>query len=101
MFPPCLCISAMRSEVKYVADRVKLLSDGSRKLRLVYNDFARHILFVKGIRLGAILAPTLGLDSFPPVAIYVWRFARSTGSLPIRRIKMNLLNFLILALAYL
>jgi len=61
----------MRPEVKYVADRLKLLPDGSRKLRFIYNDPARSILFEKGIRLGAILALTLGLDSFPPGDIRV------------------------------
>src|SRR5215469_5953941 len=59
MFPPRLCISAMRSEVKYVADWFKLLSDGGRKFRLIYNDLTRSILLEKSIRLGAVLAPTL------------------------------------------
>jgi len=49
----------MRSEVKYVADCLKFLSDGSRKLGFVYDDFARSIFFEKRIRLGAILAPAL------------------------------------------
>jgi len=59
MFPPCLCISAMRSEVKYIADWFKLLSDGNRKLRFVDNGLARSILFEKPIRLGAILLQLL------------------------------------------
>jgi hypothetical protein len=48
----------MRSEVKYVADRFKLLSDGTRKLRFIYNHLARSIIFEKRIRLIAVLAPT-------------------------------------------
>src|ERR1700730_3554736 len=57
MFPPRLCISAMRPGVKYVADRVKLLPDGSRKLRLVDNDFARSVLLEKRLCLRGVLAP--------------------------------------------
>jgi hypothetical protein len=49
----------MRPEVKYVADRVELLPDGSRKLRFIYNDLARSILFEKRVRLGIVLTPTL------------------------------------------
>jgi len=30
MFPPCLCISAMRSKVEYIADWIKILTDGSQ-----------------------------------------------------------------------
>ena len=49
----------MRSEVKYIADWFKLLSDGNRKLRFVDNGLARSILFEKPIRLGAILLQLL------------------------------------------
>jgi len=49
----------MRSEVEYVADWIKILSDGSRKLRFVDNNLARSVFFEKRIRRGAVLAPTL------------------------------------------
>ncbi len=53
MFPPRLCISAMRPGVKYVADRVKLLPDGEASLS--QTSFSSHLIFSFNLELKGLL----------------------------------------------